>query len=418
MLQTGVAGAFEFAVLDGGTVDGVVAWLDENGYAQDDDAPDELRGYLEKGFLFVAFKLRGGTGVDEIHPVVIRYAGDEPCVPIRLTRIAATDDMGVRAFFLGDARVAPTNYRLVEINQAAIDWPGLGANYESVVTQAVDAEGSEGHGFVTEYAGSSDVVFRDGLVDPAWDAARYREADAEAAVRELRLQGLLSCQSETCVTTHPLVQGLLERYLPRPAGISFERYYGCFGCDGAPDLESWDPVAFADDLEARIIGPAEHAVDLLDRFPYLTRLYTTLSPQEMDLDPVFHANADLPEVSNVFNATRTFTCEGPDFVELADGSRVAVGGVGDAPAVPAALRVFEVPLTGAPMLLVDGTEDADAARSAWNAEQGLEDDSGCNCHARKHGASGFAFSVLLLGMGLWARRPGSSARRRSHGSAS
>lgn len=405
VVQSGVVGAFEFAVLDGGTVDGVVDWLDENGYAQDDDAPDELRGYLEKGFLFVAFKLRGGAGVDEIHPVVIRYEGDEPCVPIRLTRIAATDDMGVRAFFLGGARVAPTNYRLVEINQAAIDWPGLGSNYESVVTQAVDADGSEGHGFVTEYAGTSDVVFTDGLLNPAWDAARYREADPEAALRELRIQGLLSCNGETCMPAHPLLQGVLERYLPRPTGITFEEYYGCFGCSGTPDIESWDAGAFADDLEARIIGPAEHAVDLLDRFDYLTRLYTTLSPHEMDLDPIFHANADLPDVSNIFSATRTFTCEGPDFVELDDGTRIAVGGFdADPPDFPTALRVFEVPLSGPPMLIADATEAADEARTAWNASQGLDDDSGCNCHARKHGASGFAFSVLMLGTGLWARR--------------
>ena len=46
----------------------------------------------------------------EIHPLAIRYPGIEPCIPIKLTRIAAVDDMAIRAFFLGDNRVAPTNW--------------------------------------------------------------------------------------------------------------------------------------------------------------------------------------------------------------------------------------------------------------------------------------------------------------------
>lgn len=405
VVSRGTAGAFEFAVLEGGTIDGVVAWLDENGYAQDDEAPAELQAYLDKDFLFVAFKLRGGTGVDEIHPVVIRYEGDEPCVPIRLTRIAATDDMGVRAFFLGESRVAPTNYRSVELNLAAIDWQNLGLNYESVVTQAVDAEGSDGHGFVTEYAGSSDVVISDGILNPRWDAQRYREATPEEAVSELNLQELVSCTGASCSATHPLIAGVLERFLPRPAGVSFEAYYGCVTCYENADLESWDSGAFADELEARIIGPAEHAVDILREHEYLTRLYTTLSPQEMTLDPIFHENADLEEFSNIHDATMVFACEGADYVEFDDGTRLAVTGSPD-PDQPAALLVQEVPLQGPAMTVADMTDQVTDARRTWNAEQGLGGDGeGCNCRARKHGTSGLAWAAFMVGLGMWARRP-------------
>ncbi|MBV1861423.1 MAG: DUF2330 domain-containing protein [Nannocystaceae bacterium] len=405
VVSRGTAGAFEYAVLEGGTIEGVVDWLEDNGYAQDDEAPAELQAYLDKDFLFVAFKLRGGTGVDEIHPVVIRYEGDEPCVPIRLTRIAATDDMGVRAFFLGESRVAPTNYRSVELNLAAIDWQTLGANYESVVTQAVDAEGSEGHGFVTEYAGASSVVLSDGILDSRWDARRYREATPQAAVDELGLQGLLSCRGDSCSATHPLIAGVLERFLPRPAGVSFEAYYGCISCSEDADLESWDPGAFADELEARIIGPAEHAIDVLNSHRYLTRLYTTLSPQEMTLDPIFHETADLEEVTNVHDATMVFACEGPDYVEFDDGTRLALAGAPD-PAQPAALRVQEVPLQGPAMTLADHGDEAADARREWNVEQGLGGSGeGCNCRARKHGVSGMAWAAFMVGLGMWARRP-------------
>jgi len=417
VVSRGTAGAFEYAVLEGGTVDGVVEWLDENGYARDDDAPAELQAYLDKGFLFVAFKLRGGAGVDEIHPVVIRYEGDEPCVPIRLTRIAATDDMGVRAFFLGESRVAPTNYRSIELNLAAIDWPTLGGNYESVVTQAVDADGSDGHGFVTEYAGASDVVLSDGILNPRWDAQRYPEATPDDAVAELALQQLLLCSGDSCSAGHPLISGILDRFLPAPTGVSVEAYYACVACYENADFESWDAGAFADELEARIIGPAEHAMDVLNQHEYLTRLYTTLSPQEMTLDPVFHENEDLETFSNIHNATMVFACEGSDYVEFDDGTRLAVSGSPD-PAQPAALRVLEVPMQGPAMTVADLTDLADDARRTWNAEQGLGgDDEGCNCRARKHGASGLAWAAFMVGLGLWARRPSRArverARRRS-----
>ncbi len=414
VVSRGTAGAFEYAVLEGGTIDGVLEWLDENGYAQDDDAPGELQAYLDKRFLFVAFKLRGGVGVDEIHPVVIRYEGDEPCVPIRLTRIAATDDMGVRAFFLGESRVAPTNYSSVELNLAAIDWQNLGSNYESVVTRAVDADGSDGHGFVTEYAGPSDVVLDDGILNPLWDAQRYREASPEAAVAELGLQQLLSCTDGSCSAVHPLIEGVLSRFLPVPTGVSFEDYYGCLSCyEEDADRESWDAGAFADELEARIIGPAEHAMDILNHNAYLTRLYTTLSPQEMTLDPIFHENPDLQPVSNFYDATMVFACEGSDYVEFDDGSRLAVAGSPD-PAQPAALRVQEVPMQGPAMTVVDLSEQVIDTRRSWNAEQGLGgDDEGCNCRARKHGASGLAWAAFMVGLGVWARRPSRPHVRRA-----
>ena len=45
-----------------------------------------------EGHLFVALKLKHGADTEEIHPIVLRYEGNEPCIPIRLTRIAAVED--------------------------------------------------------------------------------------------------------------------------------------------------------------------------------------------------------------------------------------------------------------------------------------------------------------------------------------
>ena len=47
---------------------------------------------------------------------------------------------------------------------------------------------------------------------------------------------------------------------------------------------------------------------LFDTLPYLTRLYGTMSPAEMDLDPTFSFNRDLEPVDNVRTATMNIAC--------------------------------------------------------------------------------------------------------------
>src|SRR5207247_11047301 len=75
-------GSFDTTVLKGGTSAEVAAWLDANGYATGPDAPSRLDSYVAKQFVFVAVKLTGGAGIDQIHPLVVRYQGTEPCVPL------------------------------------------------------------------------------------------------------------------------------------------------------------------------------------------------------------------------------------------------------------------------------------------------------------------------------------------------
>jgi hypothetical protein len=154
VLYKGTVGAFDIVVLQDTDVASLMKWLGDNGYQQDPKAEPIFDEYLKEGHLFVAFKLTNDAEVAEIHPVVLRYKGDESCVPIRLTRIAAQDDMDIRAFFLGDARTVPTNYRHVLVNPLKLDWPNFASNYKAVITLAVDAFGADGRAFVTEYAGA------------------------------------------------------------------------------------------------------------------------------------------------------------------------------------------------------------------------------------------------------------------------
>ena len=57
-----------------------------------------------------------------------------------------------------------------------------------------------------------------------------------------------------------------------------------------------------------MVEPLEGVRQLLEEKPYLTRLYTTLSADEMTLDPMFAYNPDLPDVSQVRSADLRTAC--------------------------------------------------------------------------------------------------------------
>ena len=446
-----VVGAFEITVLSGDDLQEIKDWLDANGYAQDPNADPILEEYLQEGYLFAAFKLRNDAETSEIHPITLRFDNDEACIPIRLTRIAAVDDMDIRSFFLSDDRVVPSTYKHVLVNPLKLDWADQASNYKSVITQAVDADLANGKAFVTEYAGPSDIVPDNRLYSSAWDPTPFGTIDPTGVVDELQAQGLMTCfdvgspgsstgttggqDGAACQYEHPLLRGVLQRYLPIPAGVSEVDFYGCLSCYADQiDTDAWDGPGFADDLAERIVAPGLHAFEQLAAFPYLTRMYTTLSPGEMTEDPFFTQNPDLAEVdlrSQI--ATRGVGCNSSVVWTLPDGRQV-YSPDGNWPdfddAMPWEEEVAEMMSAGAPMVLANRTEVIEtqlaeyncqfdfptpqACGSAPTGETGdtptggdftgtdtagqddrLDDDGGCGCRSQR-GAPGFALGLLIL----------------------
>lgn len=440
-------GAFEAVVLQSTTAADLMQWLGDNGYYADPNAEPILQQYIDEGAQFAAFRLGQSAGVGEIHPVVIRYAGDEPCIPIRLTRIAAQDDMDIRAFFLGDARVVPTNYRHVELNPVKLDWLGLGANYKDVVTMAVDSPMAGGRAFVTEYAGSSAIVDPTGLFDAAWRADAFLGIEPVMVPDVLREQGLMTiCDDSVCAFPHPLVRGLMLSFLPPPDGVTEGAFWGDLAAHvDEIDLEAWDAAAFSAAVQERIIAPGSHAMDLLATYPTLTRMYTTMSPAEMTEDPLFHTNTELGEVDNTSRiATQFRPCFGrPEMQQIGISGAVSLDGSGVWPDIapaemPWALRIETVPPAGAPMVLVDNAALVDQLVTQWNNQLALApkaacdggvdsfgdgssgsgsgggsadaQTSGCGCRTEgRQGSTALALSVLAFGVRLRSSR----RRRRS-----
>jgi hypothetical protein len=433
VLYSATVGAFDIVVLQDNDVASLMKWLGDNGYQQDPAAEPIFDEYLKEGHLFVAFKLTNNAELGEIHPVVLRYLGDESCVPIRLTRIAAQEDMDIRAFFLGDARTVPINYRHVLVNPLKIDWPNFAANYKTVISLAVDAFAADGNAFVTEYAGPSNVVSPGGLWSTSWSAAPFTGLATIDVIDTLANQGLLYCDPGFCEYYHPLLQGLLAKYLPIPVGMTDAEFYGCLSCNEADiDPLAWDGALFAKDLDERIIKPGKHAVDLLEQWPYLTRMYTTISPEEMLEDPIFRQNPNLAEVPALQQATRLLRCDGHATWTLPDGREVFVPNNGPWPdfdvELPYEEEIQATSIKGAPMTLVNNTAMINKALADWNlkndpvegqlpagaSETETEtdtsgggqsgDDQGCGCDVRS-GAGGLLGSLFTLGLlGLGRRR--------------
>jgi MYXO-CTERM domain-containing protein len=370
-------GAFDVVVLQDTELAPIQAWLEGNGYAWDPNAGPILQQYLDEGNVIAALKLTNGAGLADVHPITLSYQSNETCFPLRLTRIAAVDDMDIRVFVLANDRAAPRNFKHVLVNPLKIDWLQFAVNYKEVISNAVDAMMADGRAFVTEYAGASATVQQNGVYSELWDEKVFAGLDPAQAVNELNNQGLALCYSDfDCQWGHPLVYGLLLEFLPPPDGVPPSTFYADLGgFAGDIDAMKWNGGAeFSAALLDRIIEPGLHAVDLLDTWPYLTRMFTTISPNEMMEDPIFHINPDLGEVPQLNICTNYILCNGDSVVTVPDGREVYVPGGTIWPDIPGEdwweEEVQTIGLKGAPMTLVNNTAGITKKLIEWNLTHG------------------------------------------------
>ena len=239
---------------------------------------------------FVALKLLNGVGVKSIQPIVLTFRGVEACVPLRLTAIAANPDMPVLVWVLSDKRVAPRGYYEIKIDDARIDWFRQGSNYfgaNGLVSLAANEAG--GNAFVTEYAGVSSIaraqIYQNGQIN----LTTLRMAMTPPVyVQQLISMGLAS---------DPLTLPLLAKYIPMPAAVkamnvtdnTFYNNISFYWSQYA--FPPYDLATLTDEISAKIVTPRINAQMMIDGHPYLTRLNTFISPEEMNKDPVLLRDA-------------------------------------------------------------------------------------------------------------------------------
>jgi hypothetical protein len=453
ILFQGAVGPYDAAVLQSSDASELEDWLTSNGYYLDPHAAQIIETYVQEGKYFVALKLLSGQDVSAIRPIVLTFHGTDPCVPLRLTAIAALPDMPVTVYLLGRSRAVPLGFFELKLDELRIDWPSGGANYAALLSQAANEAG--GNAFVTEYAGPSSVasslLWAPGRFDPAALAAAETPP---AYVQALIGQGL---------GNDPQTLPLLTQYIPMPAeaaGIPPATFYANIAIYWSQyTFPPFDLATLTDQVVANIIEPRRLAQQMIDAHTYLTRLGTFISPEEMNQDPLFAFNPDLPDVAAAHTATlrvmcgnsQFMACNAPVRLELPDGRMAwlrsgVTGATCQYPpydtslaSLPAAEVVWQRGVIGEGARHVDNVATIQTALAAHNASYVAENTmsptgtggsggrgggrlndsvtSGCGCavattlkDSGSHAALGLSVGGLAL-VALLARRRG---RRRRH----
>jgi hypothetical protein len=335
VLQSSI-GPYNYAVLKADNMDAMFNWLTNNHYFIPTGTADVVGPYIHPGGYFLALQLKKGASTGDLQPVIVDYDSDLPMIPIILSSVAANPNMGIQVWMLGDSRAIPRNYRHTILNDEHIDWLNAGQNYNDVVIKAV-AEANGKHSFITEYAGTTDIMKN--VLDPPGRfgvrATFEQTTDALAYVQLLRQSsfainaqpsgGFRGGPGLAFSGTYPqALIDLLAKTFPFPdgvknAGVPQDQYYqnldfylGSYRDQNPSQFAgasfTFDPVALTGDIWDRIVTPTLDAGRLFTTYSKVTRLYTTLSPEDMNLDPVFSFNKDLPDVSNIHEATFTYIC--------------------------------------------------------------------------------------------------------------
>ena len=339
----GVVGSFEWTVISidqnsAKPADAAVTWLKANGYDVPSSAPELLGPYLQEGLYLLALRLTKGADSGSIRPIVVTYEGT-PSIPIKLTAVAANEDMGVLAWVLGNSRSVPQNYLSLELNEARINWFNAASNYNSVVIDA--ANDAQGQGFVTEFAGASATL--KAQVWTAFDVSNW----AGFKSRVYQSFGDFFTQAYSQYGQWDGFWDATRVAVTLPTGISFDDFKLCPNCYA--DRLTFTPASYLAELEKTVIEPVKRIQDVVDAHPEITRMYTTLSADEMTLDPLFTFNADLPPVSNQHTADRIIECN-PNVYQFDAPWRIELpqGGVVRGTALDAQMRSWSTGLDSQP----------------------------------------------------------------------
>jgi len=298
-------GPFEIQVLSSTNPDELATWLEDNEYDLSSRGRELIAPYVNDGMKFVAAKLRSGQPTGSIQPLIMKYKSNKPMVPIRLTAVAAMEDMGVLVWLVSDARGVPDNYLHVVPNYTKLNWftgpRNAYGSYQSLITDAMNEAG--GQGFATDFAGKIDSSITAFM------------STAEALDSELAELDKLSINSDFLATLYSnrfseAVQQIYSQYLPLPQGQDASIYANAlalmstYTSNELAEARTQIRQAFVD-VE---IEPLRASTALLPEGRYLTRLYTTLSADEMTVDPSFEFNPNMETQSRVREAMLVENC--------------------------------------------------------------------------------------------------------------
>lgn len=375
-------GAFQAQIISSDSSQALAIWLADNNLDLSDRGAELLEPYINANMKFVVLNLQSTANVGDIQPIILKYEGEKPMIPLKLTAVAAEDDMGILVWLLGDARAVPENFLHVTPNYTRLNWytgpNNAYVSYQSLITEAMDEAG--GQGFATDYAG----VFEN-LTDGLSDENIY---DSIVGISET-VSSAEYLQQVWRWGFDQRILSLFNTLLPLPEGQDTS-VYGDAVALATQYTEAELSAADSNIREAivdRLAEPLANSLDILDDELYLTRLYTTLSPEEMLVDPTFAFNPDMPDQALARNATLDANCtsEGTEWtLTLGEGTgrsdELVIDGRGQPPVAAVATtqdatwQVAETSAVGSATVVDDN--DFSVAQSGQFESSSSRSDSG------------------------------------------
>ena len=234
VLAHGQTGPYDYLVIKGKSSTPLLLWLNNAGYKIPDAAVPIVAAHVAKDDVFVAVKLQNGKGIEAIRPITLKMADADPCVPLRLTSIAASEDMSVVVTVAGPGRAVPKNSLHVVVNPLRLNWFAGAINYPQVLSAAIDEAG--GHAFSTEVAGNPTT-----LLDPSFVPQAIDQNTFAGVTNVVELSKALAKATSAQLPLMPELVQALAKAAPKlvkdfsgvPVEVLWQQLAGC--------ANSWDP---------------------------------------------------------------------------------------------------------------------------------------------------------------------------------
>ncbi len=224
-------GEYDILILSAEESNGLIKWLNQNGYKIPKGAEETVGAYLKRGMKFFVAKvsLERHDGSSMLRPIQVAYEDEDFMLPIRLGTVNAQGKQELFVFALTrQGRVEAKNYRTVKL-PSDMDVPiyikdEFGEFYKDMFAHQVDKEG--GKAVFTEYA---------------WDMGWCDPCAAEPLSRsELRELGVMWLDEEP--------EGPDTRYYgPQPVDAFVTRLH-----------LRYDAKTFPEDLEFQVTGDRDN----------------------------------------------------------------------------------------------------------------------------------------------------------------
>ena len=151
----GTVGPYSYNVIGSSDPHALTQWLTGHHYKIPAESQTEMQPYIAAHMLFLAMRLQGTAGVQDMTPVKITYASHQPAItlPLRMATPMSNEPLQVLVWIFASGRYVPQNYQSLQLDYDQLNK----TTYPDLVNQAVSKV--NGHGFVTEDAQPTSNLF-------------------------------------------------------------------------------------------------------------------------------------------------------------------------------------------------------------------------------------------------------------------